>query len=187
MGKLLVFNMLSLDGYFVDMKGDMSWAHADRNDEEWNNFVSGNARSGGTLVFGRITYELMASWWPTKAAAEMDPVVAERMNALPKLVFSRTMDKAEWSNTRLVREGLGREIRKQKAEGVDMAVMGSGSLVAQLAEESLVDEYQFVMIPIVLGSGRTLFGGLTKRMSLKLVNSRTFRNGNVLVCYEPKP
>src|SRR5260221_7204408 len=110
MRKLSVFNQVSLDGYFVDSKGDMSWAHDDRQDAEFNAFVADNAGNGGELVFGRITYQMMASYWPTPLAAKNDPVVAERMNNLPKVVFSRTLDKASWQNTKLVKEGIGAAI-----------------------------------------------------------------------------
>jgi dihydrofolate reductase len=188
MSNLIVFNMESLDGYFVDGKGDMSWAHDREADAEWNAFVEGNAKGGGVLVFGRITYELMASYWPTPAAAKNDPVVASRMNALPKLVFSRTLREASWSNTRLVKEGMAAEIRRLKGEsGADLVVMGSGSLVSQLAKEGLVDEYQIVVIPVVLGEGRTMFEGLDGKRRLRLTRTRSFGNGKVLLCYAPAP
>src|SRR4051812_12305715 len=102
MRKLAVFNHVSLDGYFVDMHGDMSWAHQHAPDQEWDAFVAENARGGGALVFGRVTYELMASFWPTPAALEQLPAVAERMNAMPKVVFSRTLEQASWNNTTLL-------------------------------------------------------------------------------------
>ena len=104
MRKLVVFNSTSLDGYFTDANGDMSFAHHKEGDAEWDAFVAGNASGGGVLLFGRKTYELMAGFWPTPAAAQMMPVVAERMNNLPKVVFSRTLDKAAWANTKLVKE-----------------------------------------------------------------------------------
>jgi len=88
----VVFNSVTLDGYFTDKNSDMSWAH--KNDPEWNAFVADNAKGGGTLLFGRITYELMASFWPTPAAMQMMPDVAKGMNSLPKVVFSRTLDKS---------------------------------------------------------------------------------------------
>ena len=80
MRKLVVFNQVTLDGYFADASGDMGWAHNDQKDEEWNAFVAENANAGGLLLFGRITYELMAGYWPTPHAIEHDPIVAERMN-----------------------------------------------------------------------------------------------------------
>jgi len=98
MRRLIVFNNVTLDGYFTDMNGDMSWAH--KYDPEWLAFVQENASGGGELLFGRITYELMASYWPTPMAIKNDPKVAEGMNNLPKVVFSRTMDKASWNNTK---------------------------------------------------------------------------------------
>src|SRR3972149_10430298 len=104
MRRLIVFNHVSLDGYFTDANGDMRFAHSDKPDAEWDAFVAGNASGGGILLFGRITYELMASYWPTPAAAENMPVVAERMNNLPKVVFSRTLDQVSWNNTKLVKD-----------------------------------------------------------------------------------
>ena len=136
-------------------------------------------------MFGRITYELMASYWPTPQAAKNDPVVAERMNNLPKVVFSRTLDQASWSNTKLVKRGMAAEIRKMKKEpGEDMAILGSGSIVSQLAQEGLIDEYQIVVNPVALGKGRTLFDGLSEKLTLKLTKTLTFKNGKVFLCYE---
>ncbi len=186
MARLVVFNSVSLDGYFTDANADMSFAHNANPDAEWDAFVSGNARGGGSLVFGRVTYELMASFWPTPAAAKSMPVVAERMNNLPKVVFSRTMDKAAWKNTKLVKDDLIGAIQRMKKEsGEDMAIMGSGSLVSQLAQHGLIDEYQIVAIPVALGKGRTMFEGIDAKISLKLTKTRTFKNGNVFLCYKP--
>jgi dihydrofolate reductase len=182
--KLVVFNHVSLDGYFVDKHGDMSWAH--QSDAEWQAFVDANAMGGGELLFGRITYELMASYWPTPVARENDPVVAERMNDLPKVVFSRTIDHPSWNNTRLAKGDLAAEIRKLKhAPGKDMVIFGSGTIVAQLAQAGLIDEYQIVVNPVVLGEGRTMFDGITKKLNLTLTKTRAFDNGNVLLCYKP--
>ena len=184
MRKLIVFNHISLDGYFTDAMGDMSFAQNSIPDPEWDAFVAGNASSGGMLVFGRITYDLMVRFWPTPAAAESMPVVAERMNNLPKLVFSRTMDRASWNNTKLVKDDMPGEIRRTKKEaGEDMVIFGSGSIVSQLAQEALIDEYQMIVDPVVLGSGRTMFDGMIKKLPLTLSRSRTFMNGNVLLCY----
>jgi len=185
MRKLLVFNSVTADGYFTDENGDMSWAHRG-DDPEWNEFVAGNAQSGGELLFGRITYEMMASFWPTPVAAQQFPEVAEGMNNSPKVVFSRTLENVSWKNTRLMKGNLADEVRKLKQEDGDhMVIMGSGSIIAQLAGENVIDEYQMVVNPIVLGAGRTMFDGLKGKVKLKLTNSRTFSNGNVLLCYGP--
>lgn len=161
MRKLIVFNQVSLDGYFTDADGDMSWAH--KQDAEWNAFVAENAKSGGELLF-----------------------VAEQMNNLPKIVFSRTLDKASWNNTKLVGGDLAAEIRKMKNEpGEQMVIMGSGTIVSQLTAEGLIDEYQIAVNPIVLAKGRTMFQGIKRKLNLKRTKTRSFGNGNVLLCYEP--
>jgi dihydrofolate reductase len=186
MAKLIVFNNVSLDGYFTDRNNQMNWAHNSAPDKEWDLFVQGNASGEGVLVFGRKTYELMAGYWPTPAAARNDPVVAEEMNKRLKIVFSRTLNEAAWANTRLVKGGLAEEIRALKAgPGAGMAILGSGSIVAQLAPEGLIDEYQIVVTPVVLGAGRTMFDGLPKPLPMKLVRSRAFANGNVFMSYVP--
>jgi dihydrofolate reductase len=186
MRKLIVFNNVSLDGYFAGENGDISWAHSGNDDAEWNAFVAENASGGGQLLFGRITYELMAGYWPTPQAIKNDPVVAEGMNSMPKVVFSRTLEKASWNNTKLVKSDIASEIRKMKKEpGEGMAILGSGSIVSQLAQEGLIDEFRIVVNPVVLGKGKTMFDGISEKLNLKLTKSRTFSNGKVLLCYEP--
>jgi dihydrofolate reductase len=182
--RLMVFNQVSLDGYFVDRNGDMSWAHKD--DDEWRAFAASNASGGGRLLFGRITYELMQSYWPTPLAMQNDPVVAESMTKLPKIVFSRTLKDATWRNTRIIKGDLVEEVRKLKQEPEpDMAILGSGSIIAQLARARLIDEYQVVVNPIALGGGRTMFEGIKEKLTLKPTLTRTFTNGNVLIRYVP--
>jgi dihydrofolate reductase len=186
MGKLIVFNHVSLDGYFVDRNGDMSWAHKAKQDTDWNAFAAENASGGGILLFGRITYELMASYWPTRLALKNDPIVAEGMNNFPKVVFSRILDKASWKNTNLVKGDLVAEIRKMKTEsGAEMVILGSGSIVSQLAQEGLIDEYQIALNPVVLGKGRTMFDGVKEKLTLKLTKTRAFGNGTVMLRYQP--
>ena len=131
MRKVLVFNNVSLDGYIADDKGDMSWAH--KQDPEWLAFTSENARGQAVFLFGRITYEMMAGWWPTPQAVQSMPDVARAMNESPKVVFSRKLEKATWQNTRLVRDDPAAEVRRMKAQpGPGLLVMGSGTIVSQL-------------------------------------------------------
>jgi dihydrofolate reductase len=185
MRNLVVFNHVTLDGYFVDTKGDMSWAHR-KEDAEWSKFVADNASAGagGQMVFGRITYELMASYWPTPAAVKNDPIVAEGMNSAPKVVFSRTLDTASWKNTKVVKGDLAGEVRKMKEDaGKDILIFGSGTIVSQLAQEGLIDEYRIIVNPLAIGKGRTMFEGIKDKMTLKLGNTRAFGNGNVLLTY----
>ncbi len=184
MRKLSVFNTVSLDGYFTGQNNDLSWAHRDRNDAEWNEFVGGNASGNGVILFGRVTYEMMASFWPSPQAAQMMPVVAKGMNRSEKVVFSKTLSKANWNNTTLVNGNLADEVRKLKQQpGNGMVILGSGKIVAQLTQEGLIDEYQIVIAPIVIGRGRTLFEGVQRHAGLKLVKSRVFQNGCVFLTY----
>jgi dihydrofolate reductase len=183
MRRLSVFNQVSLDGYFTDNNGDMSWAH--KHDPEWMSFVSDNASGEASLVFGRITYDLMAGYWPTKQALDSLPAVAERMNSLPKIVFSRTLGTAAWNNTRLINDHIVDAMQALKNEpGPDLLIMGSGTIVAQFTSAGLIDEYQIVVNPVVLGGGRTMFNGVKERAGLALARSRTFTNGNVVLWYE---
>ncbi len=108
--------------------------------------------AAASLLFGRVTYELMASFWPTPLAAQSNPIVAERMNSLRKCVFSTTLEQVAWNNTTLLKGDVAAEVRKLKQEpGPDIVIMGSGSVVAQLADAGLIDEYQIVLNPIVVG------------------------------------
>ena len=178
-----VFNQVSLDGYFTDARSDMSWAH--KSDPEWQAFTKQNAKGGALLLFGRVTYEMMVSFWPTAAARKSAPEVAEVMNRMQKVVFSRTLAKADWANTTLVKSDPVEAVRAMKQrEKQDLLVMGSGQIVAQLAQAGLIDEYEIVVNPIVLGSGRTLFEGVDHRLDLKLSKTRQFSNGNVVLWYE---
>lgn len=186
MRQLSVFNSISLDGYFTDKKGDMSWAHRG-DDEEWNAFASGNASGGGVLAFGRVTYDLMAGYWPTRKAQETLPAVAKGMNEAEKIVFSRTLEKASWQNTRIIKGDIAAGMRKlKKGPGPDMVILGSGTIVSQFTEAGLIDAYQVVVIPLVLGGGRTMFEGVKRTVELKLRKSRAFRNGNVVLWYDAR-
>jgi dihydrofolate reductase len=188
MRRLLVFESVSLDGYFTDADNDLSFAKRDAEDPEFDAFVGQNAAGDGVLLFGRVTYEMMASFWPTAAAAQLMPDVARAMNARPKIVFSKTLDEAVWNNTTLVTDDAVEHVRRLKQErGTDLAVLGSGQIVGQLASAGLVDEYQFVIVPVVLGGGRTLFETVTQPFTLRLAHTRSFSNGNLFVSYEGAP
>jgi len=183
MRRLTVFNLMTLDGYIAGRDGDISWHNVD---EEFQELANAASNSGNTLLFGRVTYELMVRFWPTPEAIRADPVVAAGMNRSEKIVFSRTLQRADWNNTRLVKDDMLAEVKRLKqGSGKDLTVLGSGSIVSQLAEAGLIDEYQILLNPVVLGSGKTMFEGVKDRFSLKLVSTRVFSNGNVLLKYEP--
>lgn len=182
MKKLRVFESISVDGYFTDADGQVGWAHASRQDPEFVAWVGSNANSGEDLLFGRKTYQQMEAFWPTPMAAAQMPEVAKGMNAARKFVVSRTIE-PKWNNTHLLKGDLVAAVRKLKdGDGSGIAILGSGSVAAQLGAAGLVDEYQFVIVPVALGGGRTVF---TNGRELRLVDQRAFRNGNVVVTYAP--
>jgi dihydrofolate reductase len=183
MRKLSMFNLITLDGYFAGENGDISWHNVD---DEFQETAIRVANSGNTLIFGRVTYELMAGFWPTEEARRNDPIVAAGMNKAEKIVFSRTLARADWNNTRLVKEDMIGEVRRLKQRsGKDLTVLGSGSIVSQLADAGLIDEYNVLINPVALGKGKSMFEGLKEKLKLKLISTRTFRNGNVHLKYEP--
>lgn len=180
MRRLRVFESISVDGYFTDAQGDMNWARAGSDDAEFAGWVSGNASGGGALLLGRKTYQMMEAYWPTPMAAQQMPSVAKGMNAAQKYVASRTLQPG-WNNSRLLQGELVKAVAALKAsDGPGVTLLGSGSVAAQLGEAGLVDEYQFVIIPVALGGGRTVFA---KPRQLRLLDQRAFRCGNVVVTY----
>jgi dihydrofolate reductase len=184
MRNVFLFMMVSLDGFFEGPHQEIDWHNVD---DEFNDFAIKQLDEIGTLLFGRVTYQLMASYWPTPAALADDPIVAEKMNTTPKVVFSTTLDTVDWDNTRLVRGDAAAEVAKLKQQpGKDLAIFGSADLTTSLLQAGLVDELRIMVAPVALGNGKPLFTGLRERVNLNLVNSRVFRSGNVLLCYQPE-
>ena len=183
MRKVVLFMMVTLDGFFEGPDHSIDWHNVG---EEFNEFAIDQLNELDGLLFGRVTYEGMASYWPTPAAIEDDPVVADKMNAIPKIVFSRTLDRAEWSNSRLVKGNIAEEISQLKQQpGRDIAIFGSANLTMSLLQMGLVDELRLMVNPVVLGKGKPLFEGIHEKLNLKLIKTRVFRDGNVLLCYQP--
>ena len=183
MRRLLVFNFLTLNGYFEGPGGDLSWH---RHGEEESQYASESAGKSGVLLFGRITYGHMAAYWPTPMAMQQNPGVAKGMNSAEKIVFSRTLKSADWNNTTLVKEDLVTAVKQLKQQpGDPMTILGSGSIVTPLAAQGLIDEYQFMLDPVALGNGTPIFNGLPQQLNLQLKDSRVFKSGIVLLCYQP--
>ena len=175
--------MISVDGYFEGPDRELDWHVVDK---DFIDYAIDLLNSVDTLLFGRVTYQMMADYWTTPAAIEDDPIVAERMNFLPKIVFSPTLEKAEWQNSRLVRGNIAEEVTKLKQQpGKDMAIFVSSDLAVALTKLGLIDEYRIIVNPVVLGSGKALFTGLDARLKLTLVETKTFSLGTVLLCYRP--
>jgi dihydrofolate reductase len=183
MRKVFLFMMVTLDGYYEGPNQDISWHNVD---EEFNEFAIEQLSDTDTLLFGRKTYDMMAAYWPTEAAKTDDPVVSGFMNSLQKVVFSKSLPKADWENTTLVREKVEDEIGRLKAQpGGDIAIFGSSGLAAELATAGLIDEYRIMVNPVVLGQGSSLLAGIGRMLKLRLTKSRTFKSGNVLLYYQP--
>lgn len=183
MGKLSAFEFISLNGFFEGAKGDISW-HMHGSEE--NQFSAESLKSGSTLLFGRITYQMMASYWPTPAAMKNDPTVARGMNNAEKIVFSRTLKIVDWKNTHLITKNITEEIRRMKnTAGKNMTILGSGSIIKHFAEAKLIDEFQIMIDPVILASGRPLFDGLKHTVNLKLMNTKVLKSGVVLLSYRP--
>ena len=185
MPKLILFNMMTIDGFFEGANEELDWHHVD---PEFNEFAIGQLDSASALIFGRKTYELMAGYWPTPDGIKDDPDVADRMNSIPKMVFSGTLHQAGWTNTKLIKSIVKEEIENLKQQsGKDIFILGSANLATTFRQLGLIDEYRVMVNPIILGKGNPLFPLSDKRESLVLTKTRPFRNGNVLLIYSTIP
>lgn len=183
MRKILAFLVTTLDGYYEGPNQEFDWPVVD---DEFNDFAIQQLDDIDTLLFGRVTYQGMASYWPTPAAQENDPKVAERMNSISKIVVSRTLDTAEWANTRLIKNHVVEELTRLKQQpGKDIAIFGSSALTVSLLRAGLVDELRIMVNPVVLGDGKSLFRTADERISLQLLKTRPFKSGNVMLYYQP--
>lgn len=187
MGSLGVFNHVTLDGYFAGPDGEIDWFKAIGKDDEYDAYTHDQSQGGSTLLFGRTTYEMMKSYWPTPDAVRDEPRMAEVMNESPKIVFSKTLKSVEeegsWKNVALRREIERDDILALKKQG-DLTILGSGSIVQQLASLGLIDEYQLFIVPVVLGKGKSLFHDV-RETSMTLGSARSFANGVVALIYRP--
>lgn len=182
MRKLVMWNLVTLDGFF---EGPKSWDlgfHEQVWGEELERFSIEQFASIGALVFGRVTYEGMASYWTT-AKGE----IADFMNSVSKVVFSRTLSKADWNNTRLLKASPEQEIAKMKREqGKDLYIFGSADLSSTLARKRLIDEYRLCLVPVVLGAGKPLFKPGSEMPKMRLLEARPLKkSGAVILRYEP--
>jgi dihydrofolate reductase len=183
--RLYSFLMVTLDGFYEGPNQEFDfWT----TDEEFNRFAAGQLHDSDVLLFGRVTYEGMASYWPSQGAREDDPVIAELMNTMPKLVVSTTLESADWDNTTVVGANVAEELSKLKRQpGKDLAVLGSPRLTLSLIGMGLLDELRVMMSPVAIGDGKSLFRSADDRLRLRLLQTRTFSSGNVLLTYQPQP
>ncbi|ARS40226.1 dihydrofolate reductase [Sphingobacteriaceae bacterium GW460-11-11-14-LB5] len=182
MGKLNVFNFISLDGYYKDASNGIDWH---QHGQEEGEFSAKNLEHDSMLLFGRITYEMMASWWPSQNAIDAMPEVARGMNQAEKVVCSNTLQHADWQNTRIISgDILTQIVALKKTSPKDITILGSGNLSAQLAEAGLIDTYQIMIDPVAIGQGTPIFSGMQQQLNLKLTDTRSFKSGTVLLSYE---
>ncbi len=180
MRKVIMWNLVTLEGFFEGPKPwDLDW-HETVWGEELERLSLEQLRSADMLLFGRVTYQGMAAYWPT-ARGE----VADLMNGIAKTVFSNTLQKAEWNNTRLVRGKAEAGVAElKKLPGKDMFIFGSAELSAGLTRAGLIDEYRLALSPVLLGSGTPLFKPGHEQVKLRLLEARALKSGAVVVRYQ---
>ena len=197
MRRIVMFNHVTADGYFAGSDGNLDWVTPD---EELDKAAAGGMPGTGTILFGRRTYEQFEAFWPRVAGESPtapDPhapgrrspeirAMATWIDQATKVVFSRTLKDVTWRNSHLLHEFDPREIDAMKTKpGADMIIFGSGSIVSQLTEHGLIDEYRFVVSPILLGSGRPLLSNVPTSLGLDLLEATEYRSGNVVLRYAP--
>lgn len=184
MHKILVFNNVSIDGLFSDADGGVGWAK--RDGEELTEHAKQSRGNISTYLFGKTTYEMFAGFWPTPAGTAANPYFAKILTEGRKIVFSKSLKQADWANTRIERDADASTIARIKmASDGDCLIFGSGALVRDLTEMGLIDEYQLVLNPVILGNGRPLFSPLPQSVEMQLLESKPFKNGTVLLRYQP--
>ena len=199
MPRIVMFNRVTADGYFAGADGNLDWVVQDEALDR-DAASSSTSPGAGTILFGRRTYEMFEGFWrqfdgdgssavpnphgPEKPSPELR-AMADFINAATKVVFSKTLNEVTWRNSRLLREFDPRQIEAMKSEpGKDILVFGSGSVVSQLTEHGLIDEYQFVVNPILIGRGRPLIADVSTSSRLTLVEAKAYPSGNVKLRYE---
>lgn len=183
MRKIIVLSYLSLDG-FTGSNGDANWIVWD---DGVNEYYKETQRTTDTVLFGRTSFESLKNYWSTPKASAEDPEMIEFINQTKKIVFSKTLKNADWNNSIILNEIVPGEIEEMKKEsGKDILIIGSGSVVSQLENAGLIDEYRFISIPVVLGKGKPYFQNLEAKLNLKLLETKAFGSKNVLLRYQPE-
>ena len=182
MKKIIAVEWLSLDGYFSDSNNGTDWFVSD--EETWK-YLLKLFTNFDTILLGQVTYDMFAAYWPKRNPSDPNPqVLIDFMNNSRKVVFSKSLKKAEWNNSVVMKDINATEINKMKQEATkDIVIFGSGSIVSQLTKLGLIDEYNFLINPIFLGNGKTLFKSAEAQSKLRLLDSKTFKCGNIMLHY----
>jgi len=182
MRKVIVSNLVTLDGFFEGRKGELDWFVVE---EEFFDYVKEMFKTVDTILYGRKTYKLMEEYWP--AAEDNDPTITHFMNKLPKIVFSKTLGKAKWNNSKIIRENIAEEIfEMKKLRGKDMVIFGSGEIVSFLTNQGLIDEYRIILNPVILGEGNPMFKNINDKIKLDLFKSEKLKSGVMILYYRPE-
>jgi dihydrofolate reductase len=187
MRKVIISINVTLDGFMAGPQGELDW-HFPHWNEEMAEFAYEQLSMMDSILLGRVTYEAMARYWPYEANntnnSRQDIEYAKMMNSYAKIVFSKTLTAVEWRNARLVKKDLAKEVAALKEEpGMDMIVYGSGTIISRLMQLDLIDEYVLWLHPVVLGKGIPLFRKLQEKHALKLLKTKTFSSGVVILYY----
>ncbi len=182
MAKLTAFLFTSLDGYYKDSTDGISWHH---HSEEGSRFSEESLQDNNILLFGRKTHDLMYSFWPTRMAMESFPDVAKGMNSSRKLVVSRTLEKSPWENTTVMGQDWLEELAEMKKSN-DITLLGSGTILTQLADAELLDELQLMIDPLAIGEGKPVFSGLKEILHMTLTDTKIFKTGTLVLSYKVK-
>jgi dihydrofolate reductase len=188
MGRVHVFLNVTLDGCFAGPNGEIDFFKAIPKDAGFEKYTHAQSSGGSTLIFGRKTYDMMRSYWPTPQAIADDPGMAKVVDHSPKIVFSTKLrtapEEPNWTNVTLLHQIEAADLARRKNGRGDFTILGSGSIVRQFAKLGLIDEYTFVMVPVVLGDGQRLFQDFD-RTGMKLLESKSFDNGLAVLRYRP--
>ena len=188
MRKIKLQMQLSVDGFVCGANGEMDWMVWEW-DDVLKNYAGDLANSADTFLMGRATGEGMAMYWPTVAtnpeSKEEDKWMADKLNTLPKVVFSRTITSINWTNVRVANDIIEEVKELKKEPGKDIMLYGGASLVSSFIRENLVDEYHLFINPVVIGRGKTIFNNLREKMDLKLVNTTPSTTGIIILHYVP--
>ncbi|HEY7123036.1 MAG TPA: dihydrofolate reductase family protein [Ktedonobacterales bacterium] len=189
MRKVIVTMWMTLDGFIAGPNGEMDWV-AECFDEAMGKYEYEVVSAADTLLLGRVTYESFAGSWPkvpdNPSASEGEKEYARKLNAMRKIVFSKTLEKADWNNSTLIKEITAEEIEHLKQQqGRDIVIYGSASIVQALTNLGVIDEYQLLVYPMVLGGGKPLFKDIAARVKLSLVKTEVPGSGVVRLYYQP--
>lgn len=188
MRKVVLFMHISLDGFAAGPNGELDWISYDNELEKYAEEVVSTV---GAPLYGRVTYQMMESYWPTvltdPAASKHALEHAQWVENIPKIVFSKTLDKVEWNNTRLIKDNIAEEMAKLKQQpGQDLVIFGSPGLTHTFMGLGLIDEYRLTVNPVILSQGMPIFENVKDRADLNLLSSKTFKSGVIALHYETK-